>query len=65
MVVPKFIEAALENKPLIIHGDGTQTRSFTWVGDVVNYFIYSKKKLYGEFLILDKLKKFRLKVLQK
>ena len=38
MVVPKFIEAALENKPLIIHGDGTQTRSFTWVGDVVNYF---------------------------
>ena len=49
MVVPKFIEAALENKPLIIHGDGTQTRSFTWVGDVVNYFyLLAEKQLFGE-----------------
>ena len=31
MVVPKFVEAALKNEPLVIHGDGTQTRSFTWV----------------------------------
>ncbi len=38
MVVPKFVEAALENRDIIIHGSGNQTRSFTWVGDVVNYF---------------------------
>ena len=38
MVVPKFVEAALENRDIIIHGTGDQTRSFTWVGDVVNYF---------------------------
>ena len=38
MVVPKFVEAALENRDIIIHGTGYQTRSFTWVGDVVNYF---------------------------
>ena len=38
MVVPKFIEAALKNEPIVIHGTGEQTRSFTWVGDVVNYF---------------------------
>ena len=38
MVVPKFVESALENRDIIIHGTGDQTRSFTWVGDVVNYF---------------------------
>ena len=38
MVVPKFVEAALENRDIVIHGSGNQTRSFTWVGDVVNYF---------------------------
>tara|TARA_B100001939_G_scaffold132877_1_gene115423 strand:- start:8806 stop:9780 length:975 start_codon:yes stop_codon:yes gene_type:complete len=38
MVVPKFVEAALNGNNIIIHGNGEQTRSFTWVGDVVNYF---------------------------
>ena len=38
MVVPKFVEAALNDDDIIIHGTGEQTRSFTWVGDVVNYF---------------------------
>ncbi len=45
MVVPKFIKLAQENKPLIIHGDGKQSRSFTWVGDVVDSFI---KLIEGE-----------------
>jgi UDP-glucose 4-epimerase len=35
MVLPNFVKRALEGKPIIVHGDGTQTRSFTWVGDVV------------------------------
>ena len=38
MVVPKFIEAAINNQDIYIHGTGDQTRSFTWVGDVVKYF---------------------------
>ena len=38
MVVPKFVEAALNGNNIVIHGNGEQTRSFTWVGDVVNYF---------------------------
>ncbi len=38
MVVPKFIEAAISNRDIYIHGTGEQTRSFTWVGDVVKYF---------------------------
>lgn len=40
-VVSIFLKRALQNKPLIIHGDGKQVRSFTWVGDVVEANIRS------------------------
>ena len=33
-VIPKFVSAALANTPLTIHGDGTQTRDFTFVESV-------------------------------
>jgi UDP-glucose 4-epimerase len=36
MVLPNFVKRAIENAPIIVHGDGSQTRSFTWVGDVVS-----------------------------
>ena len=49
MVVPKFVEAALKNEDLIVHGEGAQTRSFTWVHDVIEYFyLLANKQLYGE-----------------
>ncbi len=35
MVLPNFVCRALADHPLVVHGDGCQTRSFTWVGDVV------------------------------
>ena len=35
MVVPRFVQAALANEPLVIHGDGEQTRCFTHVADAV------------------------------
>lgn len=35
-VVSNFIIQALQNKPLTIYGDGTQTRSFQYVSDLVN-----------------------------
>jgi UDP-glucose 4-epimerase len=34
-VVPSFMDAALRGQPLQIHGDGHQTRDFTFVGSVV------------------------------
>lgn len=34
-VTPKLIDSFLGNKPLILKGDGTQSRDFTYVGDVV------------------------------
>ncbi len=35
-VVPAFISSALAGRPLTIHGDGAQTRDFTYVGTVVS-----------------------------
>jgi UDP-glucose 4-epimerase len=35
MVVPRFIQAALKNEPITVHGDGTQSRCFGHVSDVV------------------------------
>jgi UDP-glucose 4-epimerase len=35
MVLPNFVRWSLAGDPITIHGDGSQTRSFTWVGDVV------------------------------
>ena len=35
MVIPRFVERALTNEPLEVHGDGTQTRSFCHVADTV------------------------------
>lgn len=36
MVLPRFVERALEGAPLPVHGDGEQTRSFTDVRDAVS-----------------------------
>ncbi|MGC5328922.1 NAD-dependent epimerase/dehydratase family protein [Brevibacillus sp. SYSU BS000544] len=34
-VIPRFIQAALEGAPIQVYGDGTQTRSFTYISDAV------------------------------
>jgi UDP-glucose 4-epimerase len=36
MVVPTFVRQALQDEPITVFGDGTQQRSFTYVGDVVD-----------------------------
>ena len=33
-VIPKFVEAALRGRPVTVHGDGTQSRDFTYVQTV-------------------------------
>jgi UDP-glucose 4-epimerase len=37
MVVPRFISQALANKNLTVFGDGSQSRCFTYVGDVIQW----------------------------
>lgn len=39
MVLPRFIDAALAGEPLVVHDDGSQTRCFAHVGDVVESVI--------------------------
>jgi UDP-glucose 4-epimerase len=39
MVLPNFVQKALIGKPIIIYGDGTQSRSFTHVADVVRALV--------------------------
>jgi nucleoside-diphosphate-sugar epimerase len=34
-VIPRFFAAALAGEAMEIHGDGEQTRDFTWIGDAV------------------------------
>ena len=36
MVVPRFVDAALKNEPITVYGDGTQTRCFAHVSDVID-----------------------------
>ncbi len=35
MVIPNFVRQGLAGHPITVHGDGSQTRSFCYVGDVV------------------------------
>ena len=44
MVIPNFVRQALAGEPITVFGDGTQSRSFTHVSDVVAALL----KLVGE-----------------
>jgi len=48
-VVSNFIVQALAGKPLTIYGDGSQTRSFCYVDDMINGFIklMANKEFHG------------------
>ena len=40
MVLPNFVQKALIAKPIIVYGDGSQSRSFTHISDVVEALIH-------------------------
>jgi UDP-glucose 4-epimerase len=39
MVLPRFVKWALAGRPIVIHGDGEQSRCFGWVGDVTSALV--------------------------
>ena len=39
MVIPNFVRQALAGQPITVFGDGSQSRSFTYVGDVVKAMV--------------------------
>jgi UDP-glucose 4-epimerase len=49
--IPIFVEKALKNEPIIIYGDGTQTRDFIFVKDVVkaNVLAVTNENVNGVF----------------
>jgi len=50
MVLPTFVRQALAGHPITVFGDGTQSRSFTYVGDVVDALVRlaGDKRAVGE-----------------
>jgi nucleoside-diphosphate-sugar epimerase len=44
MVIPNFVRQALANEPITVFGDGTQSRAFTHVSDVVRALIQLMQK---------------------
>jgi nucleoside-diphosphate-sugar epimerase len=51
-VIPKFITLALAKEPLVVYGDGEQSRDFSFVADVVeaNFLACRAKDIAGEEL---------------
>jgi len=51
LVIPKFMKLLSKNKPPTIYGDGTHSRDFTFITDVVEANILAaKSKLSGEII---------------
>jgi UDP-glucose 4-epimerase len=50
MVLPSFVRQALAGEPITVFGDGTQSRSFTYIADVVGCLLklVAEKRAVGE-----------------
>jgi UDP-glucose 4-epimerase len=44
MAFHKFLRSAANNEPITVYGDGSQTRDFTYVGDIINANISAMEK---------------------
>ena len=53
MVIPNFVQKALIDKPIAVHGDGNQSRSFTHIEDVVEALIDLMAEPRAEGLVIN------------
>ncbi|HSS81241.1 MAG TPA: NAD-dependent epimerase/dehydratase family protein [Gaiellaceae bacterium] len=62
MVIPRFVESALAGKPIEVHGDGTQTRSFCHVADTIRALagLMDKRELSGEIFNVGSSERVRI-----
>ena len=62
MVIPRFVERALEGKPIEIHGDGTQTRSFCHVADTIRALrgLMNATEISGEIFNVGSTERIRI-----
>lgn len=50
-VIPIFVKRGMEGKPLLVHGDGSQQRDYTYISDLMEAYrlvIENKNRLWGE-----------------
>lgn len=47
LVIPRFVRQSLENQPIVIYGDGQQTRDFVYVDDVVDVALSCVERIEG------------------
>jgi len=59
-VISNFIVQALQNKPLSIYGDGSQTRSFCYVDDLVEGLMRLMECSYSSPINLGNPKEFKI-----
>jgi UDP-glucose 4-epimerase len=53
MVIPNFVQKALIDKPIVVHGDGNQSRSFTHISDVVKALVDLMAEPKAEGLVVN------------
>ncbi|MBC8228231.1 GDP-mannose 4,6-dehydratase [bacterium] len=65
MVIPRFVSNALSGKPLVVYGDGNQSRCFTYVGDVIRGIIalMACPKAVGEVFNIGSTQEIQIKEL--
>jgi len=61
-VVPNFITQALKNEPITVYGEGTQTRSFCYIDDLIEgiFRIAAMDKLAGEIINLGNPEEYKI-----
>jgi len=52
-VIPRFIQLALEGQPLEVHGDGLQSRDFTYVSNVVEANLLAAKSANADGEVIN------------
>ena len=65
MVIPNFVQQALAGKPITVFGDGTQSRSFTHVADVVGALLklVNEPKAIGQVINLGNIEEVTIQKL--
>jgi UDP-glucose 4-epimerase len=63
MVIPNFVQQALAGKPITVFGDGTQSRSFTHVADVVGALLKlaNEPRAIGQVINLGNIQEITIK----
>ena len=62
MVLPSFVSQALASKPITVYGDGTQSRCFGYVGDVVGAIatLVTREEAYGQVFNIGSLEEISI-----